>query len=318
MATPFLALLRKLNPDDHITVLCREYVSELLVRASFPDSMITYRRKGGVLGAVAALRGERPERGWDAAFILPISFSSALIACLGGSRRRIGYRKGGRGLLITDPVPFDLHRKIHLSEEYARFAAAYRDAGPDDIPAPSIVPPYDWKEKVARLGLEGRYAVYAAGAKYGPAKMWPGERFITLASRLKREEGLMPVMTGSPAEQAYLEEMSAAAGGLNLAGRSGIGDLMAVMRGAELAVGNDSGPVHVSAAMGVPTVAIFGSTSPRWTAPRGRNVSVVAAGAECSPCFMKKCPEGDTHCLADIRAEKVFEAAVETMRGREY
>ena len=89
---------------------------------------------------------------------------------------------------------------------------------------------------------------------------------------------------------------------------------MSVLRGAALVVGNDSGPVHVSAAMGVPTVAVFGSTSPIWTAPRGRAVRVVWSGADCSPCFRKVCPEGDTHCLVDIGAREVYDAAASVMR----
>jgi len=314
MATPFLSILRKQNPDDHITVLCREYVSELLARSSYTDRLIAYGRKGGMRGAILALRGDRPGRGWDAAFILPMSFSSALIAYLGGSRRRIGFRNSGRDWLVTDRVPMDLNRKIHLSEEYAGLASFYSGAGTDGTPDPCVVPPYNWKESAGRHGLEGRYAVFAAGASYGPAKVWPGERFISLARRLKDEEGLLPVMAGSPAERATLEIITSKTGGLNLAGRSGIGDLMSVMRGAEVVVGNDSGPVHVSAAMGVPTVAVFGSTSPGWTAPRGRYVRVVTSDAECAPCFKKECPEGDTHCLADIGTEEVFEAAVGIMR----
>jgi heptosyltransferase-2 len=314
MATPFLSILRKQNPDDFITILCRSYVSELLGRSSYHDTMIGYSRKSGVKGAILALRGQRPDRGWDAAFILPRSFSSALAAFMGGSRRRIGYRSAGRGWLLTDPLPADLHRKIHLSEEYAGLAAMYSGEPTDGIPEPCVVPPYDWKERIAKLGLEERYAVFATGARYGPAKIWPAERYTELALRLRDERGLLPVMAGSPYEHASIEKITSKTGGLNLAGKSSLGDLMSVMRGAEIVVGNDSGPVHVAAAMGLPTVAIFGSTSPRWTAPRGRYARVLTSGAQCAPCFKKECPEGDTHCLADIGAEEVFEAAVDILK----
>jgi ADP-heptose:LPS heptosyltransferase len=94
-----------------------------------------------------------------------MSFSSALIAYLGGTGRRIGYRGGGRGWLITDPVSMESHRKMHLSEEFARFAGKYSGYLPDTLPEPCVVPPYDWKESIAGLRIDGGYAVLAAGAK---------------------------------------------------------------------------------------------------------------------------------------------------------
>jgi ADP-heptose:LPS heptosyltransferase len=123
-------------------------------------------------------------------------------------------------------------------------------------------------------------------------------------------------MVGSAAERAYLDNIAVKTDGLNLSGKAGIGELMSVLRGAELVVGNDSGPVHVSAAMGVPTVSIFGSTSPLWTSPRGPSSREVTSGADCSPCFRKECPERDTHCLHDISVDDVFDAAIEIMREK--
>lgn len=317
MATPFLALLRKENPGDFITVLCRDYVSELLRRSTFIDDLITYGRNGGVRRAVLALRDRRPDHGWDTTFLLPASFSSALIAYLGGTSRRIGYRGNGRDWLLTDPVTQADNRKIHLSSEYAALAGRYSGMKEEALPAPCIIPPYDWKERLAGFGLDGSYLVLAAGAAYGPAKVWPSDRFAALAARLKAEKGLRTVTVGSAKEEKYLENITGTDDdALNLAGRSGIGDLMSVLRGAELVVGNDSGPVHVSAAMGVPTVSIFGSTSPVWTSPAGPRARTVTSGADCSPCFKKECPEGDTHCLRDISIDEVFDAAVEIMREK--
>jgi heptosyltransferase-2 len=262
-----------------------------------------------------ALRAESPERGWDAAFLLPMSFSAALIAYLGGTGRRIGYRSSGRDWLLTDPVSPGLHRKIHLSAEYAGFARVYSGTEVCEVPAPCVIPPYDWKERLKEFGLNGSYVVFAAAAAYGPAKVWPQDRFVALAGRLREEKNLRTVTVGSGKEKKYLDNIT---GGnedaLNLAGRSGVGDMMSILRGADLVVGNDSGPVHVSAALGVPTVSIFGSTSTVWTSPRGPLARVVTSGAECSPCFRKECPDGDTHCLRDIKVDDVFDAAMEIMR----
>jgi heptosyltransferase-2 len=311
MSTPFLSVLRSAHPDDFITVLCREYVSELIVRSPLIDTLATYTRGGGVRGALGALRKVRPAGGWDECFVLPMSFSSALVAFLSGSRRRTGYSSGPRSFLLSAPLDSGGLRSGHLSEEYAALAGKKVD----ELPCPGVIPPYDWKERTARYGLDGRYAVFAAGATYGPAKVWPRDRFIETAVRLSRDHGLKPVTTGGPSERIYLDMIADKAGGLNLSGKSGAGDLMSVLRGAEVVVGNDSGPVHVSAAMGVPTVAIFGSTSPGWTAPRGRAVRVISSSPDCSPCFERECPLGDTHCLTDIAAGDVVEAAAELMKA---
>lgn len=315
MATPFLALLRKENPDDFITVICRAYVSELLSRSAFIDNLIRYERDGGLSKGILTLRAGRPENGWDASFILPMSFSSALIAYLGGTGQRFGYSGSARDWLLTDRLRPDDHRKIHLSREYAALAGMYSGREMAAMPAPCVIPPYDWKERLGGFGLNEDYVVFAAGAAYGPAKVWPHERFAALARRLKDEKGLRTVTVGSAREEKYLENITGPDDdALNLAGKSGVGDLMSILRGAELVVGNDSGPVHVSAAMGVPTVSIFGSTSPVWTSPQGPRSRIVTSGADCSPCFRKECPEGDTHCLQDISVEDVFDAAMEIMR----
>jgi heptosyltransferase-2 len=312
MATSFLSVLRKQNPDDFITVMCREYVADLLERSSFIDDLITYDRRAGVMRAAGRLRSRGTA--WDATFILPMSVSSALIPFLAGTGRRIGYGGSGRSWLLSDSLRLKEPREVHLTGEYARIALHYSGKAEDDIPGPVVVPPYDWRKRVGALGLPEKYAAYSAGAKYGPAKMWPGERFAELARRLREEQGLHPVFIGSSEELAYIDTIKDKAGGLNLSGKSGIDDLMCVLRGASAVVGNDSGPVHVSAAMGVPTVSIFGSTSPKWTAPRGRYSSVVAATAGCSPCFRKECPEGDYHCLTEITVDAVFAAATELIK----
>ena len=311
MSTPFLSVIRKRHPDDFITVLCREYVSELLARSPLIDTLVTYPRGEGVRGALRALGAGRPECGWDECYVLPMSISSALVSFFSRSRRRIGYASGVRSFLINRALDPSALRTGHLSMEYAMLAGGPEGALPD----PCVVPPYDWEGRVKRFGLSGGYAVLAAGATYGPAKVWPRDRFIETARLLAGRHGLTPVTAGGPAESEYLEVITDKAGGLNLSGKSDIGGLMSVLRGAGLVIGNDSGPVHVAAAMGVPTVAIFGSTSPEWTAPRGRLVRVVSASAECSPCFRKECPLGDPHCLADIGVGDVMSAAEELMKA---
>ncbi|MDD3643063.1 MAG: lipopolysaccharide heptosyltransferase II [Candidatus Krumholzibacteria bacterium] len=316
MATPLLALLRRAFCEDLIAVGIREYAAGLLERCPLIDGMVTWPRGWGVRRVAARLRGERPGKAWDAAFVLPPSFPSALIARISGARRRIGYGRGVRRMLLTDVPAPDEGRARHLSESYARLAEPL-GAGTESVPAPSIVPPYDWRERVERSGLSGRYAVLAAGASYGPAKVWPSSSYAVLARLLIGEGFGTVVLLGSAGERDALEVIVREAGGgiVNLAGRIDVAGLAAVLRGAGAAVGNDSGPVHIAAAMGVPTVALFGSTSPAWTAPRGPRAAVVSSGAGCSPCFKRVCPEGTTRCLTELSPDVVLDAVRETIRG---
>lgn len=317
MATPMLALLRRAFSEDLITIGIRSYVAGLLERCPFADELVSWERRGGARGAAAELRSHRPEGGWDAAFVLPPSLSSAIVARLSGARRRIGYGGGLRRLLLTDVPAREAGRDVHLSESYARLVEAL-GAGSLPLPAPSIVPPYDWRERTGRLGLGGgRYAVLAAGASYGPAKMWPANSYAALARMILGEGFERIVLVGSSAERDGLDLIArqAGAGVVNLAGEIDVADLTAVLRGAAAVVGNDSGPVHIAAATGVPTIALFGSTSPAWTAPRGPRASVVSTGAECSPCFRRECPEGTVRCLSELAPGTVLEAVRETIRG---
>lgn len=314
MATPLLLTLREEFPDKSIHVVCRSYVSEIFRRSSPVDGLGVYEHRRGFRALVSAVRESRPDSGWDACFVLPVSFASALAARLSGAGRRYGYSGECRRFLLTDVLKESDHRSGHLTSAYHRLAE--RAAGRElrEVPLPVVVPPYDWQEISARKGVGGFYAVYAPGAAYGPAKVWPAERFSALAGRLAGERGLRAVVVGSSGERAVAEEVldSAGPGALDLAGCCTIEELLAVLRGASLVVGNDSGIVHISAAMARPTVALFGSTDPAWTAPRGVSVRTVSAGLDCAPCFERECPGGEpARCLAELDVDRVFDAAVD-------
>ena len=164
------------------------------------------------------------------------------------------------------------------------------------------------------FGLEEGYIVISPGAEYGRAKVWPAERFARAASLLSTRTGRRIVVVGSSGERGAGDVvLSGVREGCNLAGKCSIDELLSVLRGASLLVGNDSGPAHIAAAMGRPTVALFGSTSPSWTAPRGRAVDCISAEVECSPCFERECPHGEPRCLLGIDPEEVVRRACSLM-----
>ncbi len=316
MATPFLLALRSRLPDLDIHLLCRSYVSPVYRRCSAVDNMVVYERTDGISGALGAIRKGVSREGRDICFVLPRSFSSALVAFLSGAGRRIGYGGDLRGLLLSDALPKDSYWKGHLTDVYLRLIERMGGVDQLDPPMPVVVPPYNWQEQVEKLDLEKGYVVISPGAEYGPAKIWPHESYAGLLSRIAAETGRSIVVVGSegdrPSGARIIEE--AGIDGHNLAGMCDVEGLLCILRGSSLVIGNDSGPVHLSAAMGRPTVTIFGSTSPEWTAPKGMSTAIVRAGLDCSPCFERECPQGEARCMLDIDPELVFDTAHRLLR----
>lgn len=310
MATPFLRALRRRLPAARIALVCREYVSEIFKRNPAIDAMIEYRGRS-VRARIAAARGAS-SGGFDACFVLPPSFSAALVACGSRSRRRIGYAGQARRILLTDALGKKGYRAGHLSAAYVRLLERYTGAAEPELALPAVVPPPSWPEAARELAGGESYFVIAPGATYGASKVWPHERYAALARLLLARTGGRAVIVGRNEERegsAILAE-SIGAGARNLAGSLSLEGLLAVLRGARVTIGNDSGPVHVSAALGVPTVAVFGPTSIEWTAPRGPAVRIVREDCSCAPCFKRECPFGSPRCLASIGVDRVLETAL--------
>lgn len=310
MATPFLFALRSAFPDRNVYLLCRRYVSAIYRHCSALDHIVDYERNKGLRGALRALRNGVPGDMRELCFVLPASFRSALISCLAGTKRRVGYGGDLRGMLFTDPLPSESYRSQHVIEAYIGLLRRVTGDVDGESPMPVVVPSYEWEKDLESFGLEEGYVVISPGAEYGGAKVWPAARFERVAAMLSRRTGRRIVVVGSKGEEIAGDEILENAGsGRNLSGRCSVDELLSILRGASLVIGNDSGPAHIAAAMGRPTVAIFGSTSPSWTAPRGRAVEIVTTDAECSPCFERECPHGEPRCMMDIEPELVFEKA---------
>ncbi len=311
MATPFLFALRSRLRDLDIHLLCRSYVSPVYCRCSAVDNMVVYERTDGISGALGAIRKGISREGRDICFVLPRSFSSALVAFFSRAGRRIGYGGELRGFLLSDTLPKDSYTEGHLTDVYLRLIERIDGVDQLDPPMPVVVPPYNWQEKIEELGLEKGYVVISPGAEYGPAKIWPHESYAELVSRIAAVTGRSIVVVGSESDRPSGARIFEKAGidGHNLAGTCDVEGLLCILRGSSLVIGNDSGPVHLSAAMGRPTVTIFGSTSPEWTAPKGISTAIVRAGLDCSPCFERECPLGEARCMLDIDPELVFDTA---------
>jgi len=310
MATPFLFALRERFSGARITLFVRDYAAELFRRCSAIDAIVEYR--GGARARIAAVREHLITGGYDACFVLPPSFAAALVSYASKARRRIGYGGQWRSILLTDALPERGIRAEHLSRAYVRLLEKYTGSLVPALPLPVVVAEDAWKETAEAIGGAEAYFVLAPGATYGASKVWPHERYAELARLLVKRTNWTPLCVGREEEREVSSTLLGMVGGngRNLAGRLSVSELVSVLRGARITVGNDSGPVHIAAALGVPTVAVFGPTSIDWTAPRGATVRIVRRNIECAPCFKRRCPYGVPECLVKVDVGDVYAAAV--------
>jgi len=253
-------------------------------------------------------RGPRPAAA-DLAVLCPPSFSSAWSAWRTGCRRRVGFRGDGRDWLLTDPVARPSRGDLHLSEEYLMLATRV-GADPAGF-APLRAEPLGEerrRELETDRGPERTSVILAPGAIYGPAKRWSPERFIAVG-RAFAARGLTVRVCGGGAEREVCEVVARTVpGARSLAGRTSLRDLAALCAEARHVIANDSGLAHLAAAVGAPTVVIFGSTSSAWTAPLGERVRIVQRPPVCSPCFQRECAIG-YRCLEAVSVNAVLGAA---------
>ncbi len=250
----------------------------------------------------ATLRGQ-----FDVAYVCPNSLKSALIPWWAGIARRVGYRGEARLGVLTERLPNPPRKE---RPPMVGFYAALAGGLPDAQNAPRLhLLPDAVERELATLGLvRGSYLVISPGAEYGPAKRWPAADFAQLA---KETPGPV-VLIGSAKEAALCDDIAASLRhGVNLCGRTTLAQALAVVAGARAVVSNDSGLMHVAAALGVPQVAIFGSSSPLHTPPLNERARVLWLHLDCAPCYARECPLGHTRCLVDITVPMVQHALAE-------
>ena len=294
MAQPLLARLRQKEPGIRLDMLAPEWVAPVARRMPEVDEVITAPFRHGALHLRRRWRLGRALKGrYARAIVLPNSWKAALVPFFAHIPVRSGYVGESRyGLLNL------LYRNASdaMREHYARLADAPGTA-PSPLPQPRLrVDATQVAATRARFGLEQAYVALCPGAEYGPAKRWP--YFGELAARLEKPV----VLLGSPNDAA------AAAGiaGRNLVGRTTLDEAIDLIAGAEHVVTNDSGLMHVAAALGRPLVALFGSSSPEKTPPQAGRSRVLWLKPECSPCYERECPLGHFRCMREISVDMVL------------
>ena len=305
-------LLRRLsNRGDRLTVGALPWVAPVyrampqvaeVIEVPFANGGLQFKARRSI--------ARRIEGQFDAAYVLPNSLKSALLPFLASIPKRIGYLGEARIGLLTHR----LKNPKNTPPMVAFYSALSGEAGVDADRPQLHVPEADINATLAELGLQrGAYTVFAPGSEYGPAKRWPAAHYVALANQLAGPVLLL----GSGKEAELCAEIAAKAPNcLNLAGKTTLDQAIRAQAASKLIVSNDSGLMHVAAALGVPQVAIFGSSSPLHTPPLNDKAVVLwlktdpayQPPLDCAPCFERECPLGHTRCLNDLGAERVLAA----------
>jgi len=333
MTTPALLRLREAHPRAEIALGTPAKLAELWRSHPAVDRVLTFQAGESPWAVAARLRKET----FDVALILPNSPRSAIECLLAGIPIRVGYRRPWRGWMLTQAIEprsgsFSMHKpspqevrtrlqgasqrrnaidaQAHHSLNYLCLVEAL---GAQRAPlAPRLhVTADEVREISERFGVNSGecWLGLNPGAEYGPAKRWPLERFASVAKTFSERSGARWLLFGGPKDAAMTAPIAAAvSGSKDLAGRTTLRELMALLSLCRVVLTNDTGPMHVAAALGVPVIVPFGSTSAELTGPGMPGDSrhrLLQAEVACAPCFLRECPV-DFRCMNSISVESIL------------
>lgn len=317
LAQPLLALLKRNHPAARIDVLAPDWSAPLLARMDEVDAVIAnpFRHGEFNFGARRALGRRLASADYAECYVLPNSWKSALAPFFAGIPRRIGYQGESRYLLLNRRHRPDAARHPQLVQRYAALAGPL----PDSLPMPHLTSTTQQQEAARRvldLPLDAAPIVFCPGAEYGPAKRWPAQHYAALAQLVASPR--RPVwLIGSEKDAATGDAIAATAGGaaINLCGRSTLEQAIDLIASASCVVSNDSGLMHVAAALDRPLIALYGSSSAAYTPPLSQEARIISRKLPCSPCFKRECPLGHFDCLNGIDPQQVATAINQALRA---
>ncbi len=349
MTTPALLRLREQFPAAHIVLLTQSKLAELWQQHPAINETIDFTAEEGIFAIAKKLRAEK----FDLALVLPNSPRSALEVFLAGIPQRIGYARPWRNFFLTQVVTpragaVKMHKRTaaeiqqlvsqkpearsqkpevpksaHQIFEYLNLVAAL-GANAEPLAPQLFVTPDEIEAVKIKFGLDKITAPIFGlnpGAEYGAAKRWPVEKFISAAKEIQQQTNCVWILFGGKGDLQLCERIESEIQNSkfkiqNLSGQTSLRELMALLKICRAVLTNDTGPMHVAAALGTPVAVPFGSTSPELTGPGlpgdARN-HLIKSDAPCSPCFLRECPI-DFRCMNGISVERVVEAVLQTVR----
>jgi heptosyltransferase-2 len=324
MSLPALRMIRSAFSEANLSVLIRQDLAGFFDGIDWIDEVIPYSMRRGIwsltdqLEIITQLRA----RSFDLAIIFPNSFRSALWMKLAGVSCRAGYATDGRRLLLThraipNPAGQEMHQRFYWMQ-------LLHDAL--GIPAPTTDPALERLEVSASsidrmskfLGEKRRNAqapliALAPTAAYGPAKEWPPHYYAELIDLLDTSVGAECVLLGTASDRPRCEQVAqiSKTGAIVAAGETDVGELKALLHLCAAFAGNDSGAMHLAAAIGIPSIGIFGSTDPRRTGPVGQRTTVIYHPISCSPCLKRTCRFSHYQCLRGVQPAEVARLVIQ-------
>ena len=324
MTLPALEAVRENFPESSITILARPWVAPIFENHPSVDRTIRFRKGGGAMAGlremIRVIRLIRNER-FDLSILFQNAFEAALLAYLGGIKYRIGYNTDARGFLLTHRIMRDAEvLKVHQVEYYLSILRAMGLQAESRDPLLYVAEKYIKKARdlMASNGMNKDDFILglSPGAIFGGAKRWPPDRFAMIGDWAAERWGAKVMIFGSGKETDISNSLSTVMNHrpVNFCGRTSLSEAMGLIRECDLFVTNDSGLMHIAAALNVPTVAIFGSTDPVATGPRGAMTTIVKHNIECAPCLKPECPT-DFRCMLSIKPEEVW-SEMEVLREK--
>ncbi|MBI5674227.1 MAG: lipopolysaccharide heptosyltransferase II [Nitrospirae bacterium] len=325
---PAIRAIRRAFPDAQISLLVKPWVAEIFKGSPDVDEIILYNEEHkGVIGKLKLVNVLRQKK-FDKAILLQNAFDAALIAWLAGIPERIGYKRDFRGFLLTKAIP--LKNDDVREHQVYYYLNLIKEAGIKPVAAEPYIYLSDEERENARALLSPLpLTPYPSpliginpGATYGSAKRWPAKHFAELIRKIINELDGRVIIFGSPAEADISNEIvkqlethnsKLKTSILNMTGKTNLRELAALISECDVFITNDSGPMHMAAALHVPTVALFGSTDSSATGPFGDGHKVITKKLSCSPCLERECPEGHLKCMTEITPTEVFSALQELL-----
>lgn len=317
LSEPLVALLRDPYEDPIVDVLVAPWCAPVYARMRGIRRIVESPFAHGKLDIPGRRRLAQQLRkdGYTHAFVLPNSWKSALVPFFARVPKRVGYKGEARWGLLTDARPLDKKAMPRLVDRFAALALPRGGLVPMP-PSPVLVP--DAKNRAEamralRLKTDRPVVILCPGAEFGPAKRWPPNQFAELAAYFLRD-GLQVWIVGSPNDKMAADAVLNSLGEnlrrvRDLTARTDLGTAIDILSAASLVVSNDSGLMHAAAAVGVPLVALFGSSSPVYTPPLSPVAQIARIDIACSPCFKRECPLGHFKCMRELKPPIVYNLA---------
>ncbi len=317
LTTPAIRAIRKNFPHSEITILAKPWVVPVFEENPHVDSIMIYEsnnRHKGWRGRLRLIRDIRKKK-FDLAILFQNAFEAAIIACVSRIPIRLGYDTDGRGLFLTHSVPVTRNAKfkdIHETDYYLGMLTPFgltpdgstltlKISESNHRSADKLLTGYGIGESDQIVGIN-------PGATYGSAKRWFSERYAALADKIQDRYGSHILIFGAPGEKEIGQKVTQLIkkSTINLCGRTTLGEAIALINRCNLFITNDSGLMHVAAALDIPLVAIFGPTNPGTTGPIGTKSKIVRMPVPCSPCLQPDCAT-DHQCMKEISVDMVFD-----------